>query len=125
MKTKVLLVLVLGLGIGFGFAVGLVVLPEKAAAEISDETYFKPYTPDFEDWVNVTLKSYLNDEKFVVRQKGGTWLIKCYFDRSSRESHTEILEARKNEIRELCKWWKKEGYDIEFGRDIEWTVNWF
>ncbi len=126
MKTKVLLVLGLGLGIGFGFAVGLVVLPEKAAADISGETGFKPYTPEFQDWVTVTLKSYMDHvhSRPVVIQKGGKWEIACLFKRSDRDHLTKVLEARKREIRSLCKKWKYQGYDIEFGRDIEWEVNW-
>ncbi|MDP7034498.1 MAG: hypothetical protein QF752_08380 [Planctomycetota bacterium] len=125
MKTKVLLVLVLGLGIGFGFAVGLVVLPEKAAADVPDSSLFKPYTPEFRDWVTVTLQSFMSHEYFVVRLNAGKWLIDCSFKRGSGDHYTKGLEVRKDYIRQLCKYWKDRGYDIEFGRDFEWTVNWY
>tara|TARA_B100001123_G_C14925597_1_gene873562 strand:+ start:525 stop:761 length:237 start_codon:yes stop_codon:yes gene_type:complete len=74
MKTKVLLTLVLGLGIGFGFAVGLVVLPEKAAAQGNG-----PERMLRKEWPSAikTLSLIIGSGQFdaATRVKAATWVL--------------------------------------------------
>jgi len=151
MKTKVLLVLVLGIGIGFGVVLGLVVLPEKAEAEVPYETLIKPYTPEFEDWVTVYLRTHLPIRgRLSVREglgnrlalhrgrfAGGKWVITIFASlaETKRRFHPKTpgprtgLEDDKfiafERIKRWCKEWEKQGYDIDVDRDFEWEIHWF
>ena len=55
---------------------------------------------------------------------GGKWEVHCYPQRSGRDHYLKILQGAKDITMDLCAQWKEEGYDIEFGRDFEWTVHW-
>jgi len=99
-------------------------LSDTAKAETSEKVAGKPYTPTFQEWVSVYLKTQVDshDSYYSIStlaentDRGYRWkvFVNLY---SKRPEHKKmlmnILKSRKEYLLHLVKFWKKQGYDIK------------